>query len=128
MATMRAGALLLSLLAAPGGAAAADDVPRIREGASYASARGTLIAKGFRPVSSGNRDDGRCPAGRQDVCEAYPETVSCSGTGSGACRFIFSGKAATLTIVADGDDVGRLRVVTTRRSSATDAKWQRAGR
>lgn len=107
---------------------ATESVPALREGTPYAAARGLLIAKGFAPVPSGNRDDARCSAGRQDVCIAYPETVSCSGTGAAACRFIFTGKGATLTVVADGEDAGHLRVVTSRRSSETDAKWQRAGR
>ncbi|WP_375457696.1 hypothetical protein [uncultured Enterovirga sp.] len=111
------------------GNVAAEPVPALREGMLYASARGTLIAKGFQPVPSGNRDDARCSAGRQDVCNAYPETVSCSGTGAATCRFIFTGKGgATLTVLADGDDVGHLKVVTSRRSSEKDAKWQRAGR
>lgn len=121
--------VVMGLVLAGTGASASETFPTLREGTRYATARGFLIAKGFQPVPSGNRDDARCSAGRQDVCNAYPETVSCSGTGAAACRFIFTGRTgATLTVVADGEDVGRLKVVTSRRSSATDAKWQRAGR
>jgi hypothetical protein len=83
------------------------------------------MAKGFHPVPSNDRDAARCSAGRQDVCLAYPETVSCSGTGTAACRFIFSsGKDATVTIVAEGPDAGHLKVVATRRSAQKDADWQ----
>ena len=120
--------LCLWLIAAPG-ASAAEPVPALREGMAYSAARGLLMTKGFQPVASGDRNAARCSAGRQDVCIAYPETVSCSGTGSGACRFIFAGRAgANVTVVADGQDAGRLKVVATRRSAKTDAAWQRAGR
>jgi hypothetical protein len=129
MMRLRLAATLLGLVVLSGSALARDAVPALREGMPYAAARGRLIGKGFQPVASGNRDEARCPAGRQDVCNAYPETVSCSGTGAAACRFIFSGKrGVTLTVVADGEDVGRLKVVATRRSSEKDARWQRAGR
>ena len=121
--------IFLVLVAGPTGLQAAESVPTIREGSLYASARGTLMAKGFQPVPSGNRDDARCSAGRQDVCAAYPETVSCSGTGAAECRFIFTSKAGTtLTLVAEGQDAGRLKVVTSRRSAKRDAEWQRSGR
>ena len=98
------------------GALAAGDIPPIPEGMPYATARGVLIGKNFRPVVSGDRDYSRCSAGRQDVCAAYPETIACAGTGSAACRFIFSGpNGASVTLVADGPNVGRLKVTATRR-------------
>lgn len=83
------------------------------------------MKEGFRPVPSGHRDAGRCSAGRQDVCAAYPETVSCSGTGNATCRFIFSGAGGAVTLEADGPDAGRLRVSAVRRSGKKDAEWQR---
>ena len=126
---MRVPSLTLTLLLLGTGAlAAAETVPTIKEGMAYGTARGVLIAKGFQPVRSAGSDD-RCSAGRQDVCGAYPETVSCSGTGAAACRFIFSSKAGTtLTVVADGQDAGHLKVLTTRKSAKRDADWQRASR
>jgi hypothetical protein len=108
------------------GALAAGDIPPIPEGTPYATARGVLIGKSFRPVVSGDRDYSRCSAGRQDVCAAYPETIACSGTGSAACRFIFSGpNGASVTLVAEGPNVGRLKVTAARRSAKTDIEWQR---
>lgn len=127
---MRVVAVSILAVLAAAVAHAAESVPDFKPGTAYSSARGTLITKGFRPIrSSGAQRDDRCSAGRQDVCEAYPETVSCSGTGSAPCRFIFSAKdGTTLTIVADGEDAGRLRIATVRRSSKDDAAWQRTGR
>jgi hypothetical protein len=108
------------------GVIAAGDIPAIPEGTPYATARGVLIARGFRPVASGEHDASRCSAGRQDVCDAYPETISCAGTGAAACRFIFSGPhAASVTLVADGPNVGRLKVTAVRRSAQRDVEWQR---
>lgn len=126
-----AGAALLSLAVAvaAGGARAAETPPPLKPGMGYGSARALLISRGFQPVPSSTRRDDRCSAGRQDVCVAYPETVSCDGTGAAACRFIFSSrKGAALTVVADGDDAGHLKVVTARRAAKTDADWQRSGR
>ena len=59
------------------------------------------------------------------VCTAYPETVSCSSTGGAACRFIFEGMDATVTVVAQGADAGHLKVVAVRRSAQKDVEWQR---
>ncbi|TDR87102.1 hypothetical protein [Enterovirga rhinocerotis] len=117
------------ILAAPAQAKEPGKIPALKPGMAYSAARGALIAKGFQPVRSADRRDDRCSAGRQDVCTAYPETVSCDGTGAAACRFIFSRKdGTTLTVVADGSDVGRLKVAVVRRSSGKDAAWQRSGR
>lgn len=108
------------------GALANDAIPPVKPGMGYGAARSLLISKGFQPVRSGTQRDDRCSAGRQDVCGAYPETVSCDGTGAAACRFIFSSKqGTTLTVVADGDDAGHLKVVTARRAAKADADWQR---
>ena len=126
---MRAIRLILSaccLLAA--GAAHAASVPDFPKGTSYSVARGKLMAAGYRPVPSGNSAESRCSAGRQDVCAAYPETISCSGTGSAPCHFIFSGPGGAVTLVAEGPDVGRLHLTALRRSAGTDVKWQRSGR
>lgn len=120
--------LSLTILSA-GAAQAAGPFPQVKPGTGYGAVRGMLISKGFQPVRSGNQRDDRCSAGRQDVCVAYPETVSCDGTGAAACRFIFASKQGTaLTIVADGDDAGHLKVVTTRRAAKADADWQRKAR
>jgi hypothetical protein len=126
MRALRTLACLSLMIAAP---ALAGTIPVIPQGTPYAAARGQLMSKGFRPVPSGNRAETRCSAGRQDVCAAYPETISCSGTGSAPCRFIFNGADGTaVTLVAEGGDVGRLRVTALRRSAGTDVQWQRAGR
>jgi hypothetical protein len=123
---MRLTRALIALILSSAGALAAGDIPPIPEGMSYATARGVLIGKSFRPVVSGDRDYSRCSAGRQDVCAAYPETIACAGTGGAACRFIFSGpNGASVTLVADGPNVGRLKVTASRRSAKSDVEWQR---
>jgi hypothetical protein len=118
--------LSLALLS---GAAFAQGAPGVREGMAYSEARGVLLAKGYRPVSAGEQDESRCSAGRQDVCAAYPETISCAGTGAASCHFIFSApNGAALTVIADGKNAGRLRVTAVRKSSREDADWQRSRR
>lgn len=122
-------ASVVVIVLSAGVSTAKDEMPSLRPGLGYGAARGLLISKGFQPVRSGNQRDDRCSAGRQDVCVAYPETVSCDGTGAAACRFIFSsGKGSNLTVVADGNDAGHLKVVTSRRSASVDAEWQRRAR
>lgn len=109
-------------------ATSAEPLPVVKPGTGYGAARAMLISKGFQPIPAANRRGDRCSAGRQDVCNAYPETVSCDGTGAAACRFIFSSKkAGALTVVADGNDAGHLKIVTTRRAAKADADWQRRG-
>jgi hypothetical protein len=120
-------ALCMGLIATAG-AALAQEVPVLRKGTPYSTARGLLLEKGFRPVASAEQDEGRCSAGRQDVCAAYPETISCSGTGAGACHFIFASPAGgAVTVIAEGRDAGRLKITDTRRSSRDDVEWQRKG-
>jgi hypothetical protein len=119
-------ASVLAVLLSTSVAVASDDIPVLKPGLGYGAARGLLISKGFQPVRSGNQRDDRCSAGRQDVCVAYPETVSCDGTGAAACRFIFSSRTGVnVTVVADGNDAGHLKVVTSRRAAVADAQWQR---
>jgi hypothetical protein len=111
------------------GAASAQSIPALPKGTPYAKARGMLMEKGFRPVPAAEQDDARCSAGRQDVCAAYPETISCAGTGAAACHFIFSSVSGdAVTVIADGRDAGRLKITDTRRSSRADVEWQRRGR
>ena len=122
-------AILLSIALSGAPAYAAESPPTLKPGMGYGAARGLLISKGFQPVRSASQRDDRCSAGRQDVCVAYPETVSCDGTGAAACRFIFSSKKGTnLTVVADGNDAGHLKVVTSRLVAKADADWQRKTR
>ncbi len=123
---MRFVRALLCLALSSSGALAAGDIPAIPAGMAYATARGVLMSRSFSPVVSGERDGSRCSAGRQDVCTAYPETIACAGTGSAACRFIFSGpNGASVTLVAEGPNVGRLKVTAIRRSAKSDVAWQR---
>jgi hypothetical protein len=124
-----AGYAALALLAATSGSALAEGPPTLRPGIGYGAARSLLIAKGYQPVRSASQRNDRCSAGRQDVCNSYPETVSCDGTGAAACRFVFASvKGGALTVVADGNDAGHLKVVTSRRTAKADADWQRKGR
>ena len=121
--------LAAAILACSSAAIASEEPPALKPGMGFGSARSLLISKGFLPVRSGSQRTDRCSAGRQDVCVSYPETVSCDGTGAAACKFIYTSKAGTtLTVVADGDDAGHLKVVAARKAAKADAEWQRKSR
>lgn len=80
-----------------------DGVSSLQKGAHYETARLGLFIRGWRAGPSsdpGTTAAQRCGA-RVEICNAYPETESCAGTGLGQCAFRFV------------DDNGRhLRVVT----------------
>jgi hypothetical protein len=67
--------------------------PRFAKGTPYASARATLLARGWSPVKPQTQD---CEPGREDVCRAYPETQSCAGTGFSICTFDFRSPSGSL--------------------------------
>lgn len=73
------------------------------EGQEYAEARTMILADGWEPVASpGQNRVEEC--GSREPCEAYPETVSCSGTGEGFCAFEFAKGGRTLNVVTRGDE------------------------
>ncbi len=84
--------------------------PNIPAGTSYGKARALMMKQGFEVVKVDRRDDGlaRCAPGREEVCDAYPETRLCRGTGRAGCEFMFTrkGKGGGLfSIETQGEDI-----------------------
>jgi hypothetical protein len=99
-------ALVLTLSATM--AFAASDTPKFRKGTSYATARATLLARGWSPVKASTSS---CEPGQEDICAAYPETQSCAGTGFGMCTFEFKSRSGSpIEIVTHGGSVQKLTV------------------
>ena len=85
----------------------AADIPD-QKGEPYATARLALISVGWR-ASPAERDCGW--EWREDVCSAYQETESCSGTGMGFCAFRFTNaNGETMRVVTTGESVQELVV------------------
>jgi hypothetical protein len=106
--TMRALALLLTILwtAVPSLVQAAD-LPTLKKGSPYASARTALRQKGYSPV----RGDGSgCRFGREDVCKAYPEAETCAGTGLGNCLFVWRRGKQVIEVMTIGEEPKPLTV------------------
>ncbi len=84
-------------------------LPKIK-GKPYSAARALLLAKGWRAEALAPGEYARCAPGREAVCEAFPETFICRGTGTASCEFIIygpikrSGEVATLLITTLGED------------------------
>jgi hypothetical protein len=80
----------------------------IRPGMPYKQARAKLIKTGWVPIRA---KGGGCEPGREDVCRAYPETVSCAGTANAMCTFGFRALSGdVIEVVTHGARVGDLRV------------------
>ena len=106
-------AFTLALATAPALGQDAGPAAPIKRGQSYDAARGALLKAGFQPVRQ--TEEGRCAPGREDVCDAYPETQGCSGTGFAFCGFTWRRGAQTLFVTTSGEEVGELRVAGWRR-------------
>jgi hypothetical protein len=65
--------------------------PRIR-GLTYSLARKILVQRENTPVAV-HADRDRFCVGAEDVCEAYPETENCAGTGERPCIFMWQTKS-----------------------------------
>jgi hypothetical protein len=78
---------------------------------NYAEAREDLLAGGWQAIRyPWATADARC-AGRKEVCDAYPETNSCAGTGLGQCKFVFrDGRGGYLSVVTIGEELADLGV------------------
>jgi len=84
--------LAFCLFVAPSLAHAGDVDPY--RGLPYDEARGKILAEGWRPTPDAECYD---PAGWR--CEAYPEAVSCSGTGLGPCKMIWRHEDGRVMII-----------------------------
>ena len=99
-------------------------LPTIRKNMPYADARAALIKAGFRPIAFPKVEDedessGRCD-GRSFICDAYPETKTCSGTGLGQCNFAFSGGPnVVVRITTSGEELEDLVVLAVQRKQCS---------
>jgi hypothetical protein len=99
-------------------------LPTIRKNMPYADARAALIKAGFRPIAfpkveDEDESDGRCGS-RSFICEAYPETEACAGTGLGQCNFAFSGGPnVVVRITTGGEELEDLVVLAVQRKQCS---------
>lgn len=110
MALLVAAPLLSS---APALAASADDaVAALKKGVPYSQARQDLMKGGWMaaPIDLKLDKETRCGT-RIEICVAYPETESCSGTGMGFCLFRFEDAGRrVLTVTTVGEELPDLTV------------------
>ena len=106
-----------------GSAVHAQSAPALKKGTAYSSVRETMIKHGFRPLDfPKEQQKQRCLGGTQ-ICETYPETNACAGTGRGQCEFVFRGRKGTLVVITTvGEDVANLRYDKSRRARRSEAK------
>lgn len=81
---------IVLLVVACGPAVAAGQLPAVK-GKSYSAARALLMSKGYRPDDWPQGQFAKCAPGREALCNAYPETRICRGTGRASCEFVFDG-------------------------------------
>lgn len=86
-------------------------LPSLKKSMSYAEAREKILASGWQPSGLFQNDVAQNCMSREDVCARYPETVSCSGSGLGLCRFAFRNpNNRTLVVITKGELVERLQI------------------
>lgn len=106
-------AVALFCALSPAHADVADEaVAALEKGVPYAVARLQLLQNGWSPAPSepDEKAETRC-GGRIEICQAYPETDACSGTGMGFCLFRFtSGAGAVVSVTTTGEELADLTV------------------
>lgn len=86
-------------------------VPSLKKSMLYAEAREKVLAAGWSPAGLFQHDVLQNCMSREDVCARYPETVSCSGSGLGLCRFAFKNSSSrTLIVITKGELVESLQL------------------
>lgn len=89
-----------------------DIIAALGQGTPYATAREKLILAGlFAKIFPAETVGERCGA-RKEICDAYPETENCSGTGMGLCLFRFYNPAGgpTFAVTTAGEELKDLTV------------------
>ncbi len=76
-----------ALLVSPASADA--PIPRMQRASSIRPCGPISLPSAWSPAPVKAEQSG-CTIGREDVCERYPETEFCAGTGMGACGFLWS--------------------------------------
>ncbi|WP_145143075.1 hypothetical protein [Roseomonas gilardii] len=88
----------------------------INRGDAYIQTRQYFLSLGFKPVPTRETDEQKCGY-RPEVCKAYPETESCSGTGIAACKFNWVAPSGEkISVVTSGEELAYLKVYTTEVS------------
>lgn len=78
-------ALALVVLLAAGPVWAGERLPTFPKRTDYGTARGSLIALGWKPVTVPDAQ----PCDDDERCKGRPEMVVCAGTGAGNCIFLW---------------------------------------
>jgi len=93
---------------------------------TYANVRMNLIAQGYRPLRFPPAEiEMRCFT-RAEICNAYPETESCAGTGQGECLFVFADpRGGFFTVTTRGEVLPELHVIRSGRASARQSREYR---
>ena len=107
------------------GTAAAQTAPRtLSPGAmTYANVRANLIAQGYRPLRFPASEIAMRCSTRTGICNAYPETESCAGTGQGECLFVFAApRGGYFTVTTRGEALSELHVIRSGPASARESR------
>ena len=100
---------IAAIVLASSAANAAGQVPRLPKNVFYYDARESLSALGWAPATLPS-DKRFCTGGREDVCDKYPETATCSGTGLALCSFLWKRGDTLVEVTTYGEEVGMIRV------------------
>ena len=109
------GLVVLALTVSVPQAAGADN-SALKKDMPYAQARLALLSSGWSPSPQepAQSAEQRCGA-RVEICNAYPETEACSGTGMGFCAFRFrNAQGDILAITTTGEELADLTVYSWR--------------
>lgn len=87
-------------------------------GPLYSLVRQQLLGSGWVPVPI-PRDRRECAPGREDVCEKYPETKFCAGTGLAGCTLLWYAPGLTQGVTVfelstQGEEPDRMQTTSRR--------------
>ncbi|MBS1796463.1 MAG: hypothetical protein JSS81_21615 [Acidobacteria bacterium] len=77
-------------------------LPKLKKGETYRAVRVKMLRAGWKPFHAPDADE--CAAGDKR-CEGRPEMERCSGTGVGACRFLWKKGGKTVALLTAGENV-----------------------
>jgi hypothetical protein len=61
------------------------------------------------------RQDGDCDAQSDDRCDAFPEALTCSGTGAAFCNMVWINDGRHITITTSGEDGSSMRITRVKK-------------
>ena len=113
--------LALLLVTLPITASATEKIPSYKPGTRYSEVRSGLLKSGFRPYFYPDTND-RC-LGRDAICNSFPETRICRGTGRAGCEFILvRGKSTLFVVETTGEHPSDPAFERIRRASKGETK------